>query len=201
MLSRSSKTGIIYDMAHDTSSDFGADPAFWHRRFLAQAEWTRELRYHLYRTLEVARRGMILDLGCGTGVIAAELAGRTMAEVHAADREEPLIAFARREHRDLAVHWQAADAAALPFRGGSFDLVVTQWFWMWAADPGPALAECRRVLAPGGMLAALGEPDYGGRRDETGSYTKLKVPAKRGGGRVGGGGTVKKRKSETETRK
>lgn len=153
-------------MAHPTSSDFGADPAFWHSRFLRQAEWTRELRHHLYRKLEIARCRAILDLGCGTGVIAAELAGRTQARVHAADRDGTLVAFARGEHRDLAVQWCNADAAALPFAGGTFDLVVTQWFWMWAADPGPVLAECRRVLAPGGALAALGEPDYGGRRDE-----------------------------------
>lgn len=153
-------------MAHPTSSDFGAAPAFWHRQFLRQAEWTRELRCHLYRMLEIARCRRVLDLGCGTGVIAAELAERVPAEVHAADRDRSLIAFARHEHGELPITWQAADAAALPFREGSFDLVVTQWFWMWAADHVPVLAECRRVLAPGGALVALGEPDYGGRRDE-----------------------------------
>ncbi len=153
-------------MAHPTSSDFGAAPAFWHGQFLRQAEWTRDLRYHLYRTLEIARCNRILDLGCGTGVIAAELAERAAAEVHAADHDRSLIAFARREHRDLPIRWHVAEAMALPFANGAFDLVVTHYFWLWAA---PALAianECRRVLASGGKLAALCEPDYGGRRDE-----------------------------------
>ncbi len=153
-------------MAIPKSSDFSADPAFWHARFLRQAEWTRELRHHLYRKLEINRRPRILDLGCGTGVITAELAERTLSEVHAADRDRSLVAFARREHAKLPVRWWVAGAAALPFADGAFDLVVTHYFWLWAASPRDVLRECKRVLAPGGRLAALCEPDYGGRRDE-----------------------------------
>jgi SAM-dependent methyltransferase len=143
-----------------------SDIPFWHRRFLRQAGWTRELRLHLYRKLEVARRRRILDLGCGTGVIAAELAGRTLSGVHAIDRDRQMVAFARREHRGLRVHWRVADAAKLPFPDGSFDLIATHYFWLWAASPAGILRECRRVLVPGGRLAALCEPDHSGRRDQ-----------------------------------
>ncbi|MDI6740575.1 MAG: class I SAM-dependent methyltransferase [Candidatus Edwardsbacteria bacterium] len=139
---------------------------FWHRRFLRQAEWTRELRFPLYRKLEIARAGRILELGCGTGVIAAELAGRTLSEIHAVDRDPDLIAFAQREYEGLHLSWHAAEAVELPFPDGSFDLIVTHYFWMWAASPLDILRECKRVLAPGGRVAALCEPDYSGRRDE-----------------------------------
>jgi SAM-dependent methyltransferase len=153
-------------MAIPKSSDFGAAPAFWHSRFLRQAGWTRELRSHLYRKLDLTRRERILDLGCGTGVIAAELAGRTLSEVHAVDRDRPMIAFAKGGHTGSRVHWYAANAVELPFPDGSLDLIATHYFWLWAVSPLDILRECKRVLAPGGRLAALCEPDYGGRRDE-----------------------------------
>jgi ubiquinone/menaquinone biosynthesis C-methylase UbiE len=153
-------------MKHPKSSDFSAEPALWHARFRRQAGWTRELRHYLYRRLDLSRRMRILDLGCGTGVIAAELAGRTLSEVHAADRDRRMTAFAKQEYMDLRVSWLTADAAGLPFPEGSLDLVVTHYFWLWAASPAGILRECKRVLAPGGRLAALCEPDYGGRRDQ-----------------------------------
>ena len=141
-----------------------------HRRYLRQAEWTRPLRLHLYRKLEVARRGRILDLGCGTGVIAAELARRTLAEVHAVDRDPALIDFARSEHQGLNIQWHAADADSMPFPKCHFDLIVTHYFWLWAtssmASPLDVLRECRRVLKVSGMITALCEPVYGARKDE-----------------------------------
>jgi SAM-dependent methyltransferase len=54
----------------------------------------------------------------------------------------------------------AADAARLPLAGGTFDLVFCQFALLWLDVPA-VLGEIRRVLAPGGVLAAL-EPDYGG---------------------------------------
>jgi malonyl-CoA O-methyltransferase len=46
----------------------------------------------------------------------------------------------------------AADAEALPFRPGAFDLVVSTSAFQWLPRLGPALAEAERVLAPGGLF-------------------------------------------------
>jgi malonyl-CoA O-methyltransferase len=46
----------------------------------------------------------------------------------------------------------AADAEALPFRAGAFDLVVSTSTFQWLPRLEPALLEARRVLAPGGVL-------------------------------------------------
>ena len=143
-----------------------AEPTSLHRRFQHQARWTRELRFYLYRKLHLSRCPRILDLGCGTGVIAAELAGRTLAQIHAADRDQNMIAFAKSIYTGSRIHWYAANAMELPFPDGSLDLIVTHYFWLWAASPIDILCECKRVLAPGGRLAALCESDYGARRDE-----------------------------------
>ena len=145
-----------------------------HQRYLQQAGWTRPLRLHLYRTLEAARRARILDLGCGTGVIAAELAQRTLAEVHAVDKDPALIDYARNEHQGLNIQWHVANAGSMPFPKGHFDLIVTHYFWLWVASPMPSslslplavLKECRWILKDNGRIAALCEPDYGARIDE-----------------------------------
>lgn len=143
----------------------GPDPVWWHQRYLQQAEWTRSLRHHLYRRLEIARCQRILEVGCGTGAIAEDLAERTTAEVHGLDVDRSAMALLRGRLRGRGVCLAAGDAEALPYPDGSFDLIATHYFWLWARDPGQAARECRRVLKSGGYLAALAEPDYSRRID------------------------------------
>ena len=143
----------------------GPDPDWWHQRYLQQAEWTRSLRHHLYRRLEIARCQRILEVGCGTGAIAEELAERTTAEVHGLDADRSALALLRGRPRGRGVCLAAGDAEALPYPDGSFDLIATHYFWLWAGDPPQAARECRRVLRSGGVLAALAEPDYSRRKD------------------------------------
>lgn len=138
--------------------------AFWRRRRLRQAGWTRELRLHLYRKIGLARRKRVLDLGCGTGAIAAEIAARSNAAVFGLDRDAGALGFAAGENPAAAL-WAAGEAAAMPFRPGSFELIVTHYFWMWVREPEKALAECLRLLEPGGRLLSLAEPEYSGGRD------------------------------------
>ena len=50
----------------------------------------------------------------------------------------------------------------LPFKGSSFDGAVCHFVLMWLSDPVSAVKEMKRVVKPGGWIAALAEPDYGG---------------------------------------
>ncbi len=146
---------------------------FWHGRYLRQAGWTRSLRLHLYRKTGLAGRRRVLDLGCGTGALAAEISGRCGAAVFGLDRDPEALAFAAREHGPAA-SWALGEAAALPFSGESFDLVVTHYFWMWVKEPEKVLAECLRVLEPGGCLLSLAEPDYSRGRDTPPQLTTIR---------------------------
>ena len=95
----------------------------------------------------------VLDVACGTGVLAREAVGRVGGAglVTGLDRNEGMLAMARRVA--AAVEWKAGRAEQLPFPDASFDAVVSQFGLMFFDDRVQALREMRRVLKPGGRLA------------------------------------------------
>lgn len=95
----------------------------------------------------------VLDVGCGTGVLAraaVERVGRT-GTVAGVDPNDGMLAVARRLGPEVA--WKAGVAENLPYPDGSFDRVVSQFALMFFADRPAALAEMARVLAPGRSVA------------------------------------------------
>ncbi len=103
----------------------------------------------------------VLDVGCGTGVVAIT-AARAGARVVGADLTPELLEQARHNAEISAVNveWREADVEALPFEAAAFDVVVSQFGHMFAPRPDVALAEMLRVLRPGGTLAfATWPPD------------------------------------------
>ncbi len=97
----------------------------------------------------------ILDLGCGTGQLTAEIA-RSGAEVTGVDSSAGMVAEARRNYPDL--RFQIGDATALGFDAG-FDAVFSNAVLHWVRDA-PAVARgVRNALKPGGRFVA----EFGGR--------------------------------------
>lgn len=98
----------------------------------------------------------VLDAGCGTGDYF-EAAERLDAAYHGFDFAPTMVAEARRRTRSAAcpAHFVVADGLRLPYQDGAFGLVLAQGYIAYFADPAPALAELRRVLAPGGLLVTL----------------------------------------------
>ena len=95
----------------------------------------------------------VLDVGCGTGVLAREALRRVGREgqVVGVDLNEGMLAVAARTEPEI--DWRLGDAASLPFEDGSFDVVVSQFALMYFPDRVASLREMWRTLAPGGRLA------------------------------------------------
>jgi SAM-dependent methyltransferase len=95
----------------------------------------------------------VLDVACGTGVLAREALARVAPDgrVVGLDRNDGMLAVARRLAPD--VDWREGMAEALPLADADFDAVVSQFGLMFFEDRSKALAEMWRVLRPGGRLA------------------------------------------------
>lgn len=97
----------------------------------------------------------VLDVGCGTGVLARAAALRVgdRGSVTGLDPNEGMLAVARR-HAPI-VRWEQGFAEAIPFSDGNFDRVVSQFAAMFFTDRELALAEVARVTKPGGKIAVV----------------------------------------------
>lgn len=106
---------------------------------------------HLAARVAALRPSAVLELAAGTGRLTAELvAALPSARVEATDLNDAMVAFGR--SRVPGATWSRADATALPFPDGGFDVVACQFGVMFFPDRVAALREAARVLAPGGSL-------------------------------------------------
>lgn len=108
------------------------------------------------RVLDAARVGRghrVLDVACGTGVLARAAAERVGGggAVIGVDPNPGMLAVARRLSE--GIRWEAGVAEDLPTEDGTFDRVVSQFGMMFFIDRNAALQEMMRVLFPDGRLA------------------------------------------------
>ena len=129
-------------------------------QFVRQAEWTKEFRNQTYRQVGLTKAKKILEIGCGTGVITAELREKTDAKIVAVDHNAKMIKEAKKNVQD--VEFLVADAADLSMNDKSFDFVISQYLFLWLSNPEVTLNEMVRVCKKRGYVIALAEPDYGG---------------------------------------
>ena len=102
---------------------------------------------------EAGLRGTrVLDAGCGTGRLAAELANSGLARVWGVDPSPEMLAVAR--SKTGRAGFKEGRLEALPFRDAWFDAAVA-WLVVHLVDRPAAFAELRRVLGPAGRLAVV----------------------------------------------
>ena len=99
----------------------------------------------------------VLDVACGTGIVARVAAPRVgpSGKVVGLDLNEGMLAVARERSaaEGASITWQQGDATALPFADAEFDVVLCQQGLQFVPDKARALAEMRRVVVPGGLIA------------------------------------------------
>jgi ubiquinone/menaquinone biosynthesis C-methylase UbiE len=94
----------------------------------------------------------VLDVACGTGVLARTVAERVgpAGSVVGLDVNAGMLAVAKRQAPQI--EWQDGIAEDMPFDNDSFDAVVSQFGLMFFEDKCAAIKEMARVLRPGGQL-------------------------------------------------
>jgi ubiquinone/menaquinone biosynthesis C-methylase UbiE len=101
--------------------------------------------------LRRARPVRLLEVGCGWGELAERMARELDASVVAIDQSPRMVELACSRDVDARV----GDVQRLPFGDGEFNAVVAAWMLYHVQDLDAALAECARVLRPGGVLVAV----------------------------------------------
>jgi SAM-dependent methyltransferase len=115
-----------------------------------------ELTAALCQGLALTAGDRVLELGAGTGALAQRLAlavhpGGSVLASDVAPGMVELIRAGAAGHPEIEV--AQIDANDIPLAGGSFDAIAFRMGLMLLPEPARALAECRRVLAPGGRIA------------------------------------------------
>jgi ubiquinone/menaquinone biosynthesis C-methylase UbiE len=150
----------IGNVAQFTSIDSSTDAGFF-VDFMDRANALPEypgIRRDLATALGELRGRRVLEVGCGTGEDASELARLVGPDgrVVGVDMSEAMITEARRRTAgsDLRVEFALGDARRLDFPDATFDGIYTKLVLMHCADIEAALDELLRVTRPGGRIAA-----------------------------------------------
>ena len=118
------------------------------------ADWTSDL----IDAGGVGPKKRVLDVACGTGIIARKAAGLVGPDgrIAGVDLNEGMLRVAGRcagEEGVTTIEWYQSDVTGLPFSSGEFDTVLCQQGLQFFPDKAAALREMKRVLAPHGRLA------------------------------------------------
>ena len=134
---------------------------------MREATWRPRLIDELLSGDRFGGVNSVLDVGCGTGTLAVELARRApQASVTGVDGDRSVldIAEVKAVNQGVEVEFRSAMATALPFAPGTFDRIACSLLLhhLVRRQKVAALEECFRVLRPGGRLVIA---DWGAPAD------------------------------------
>jgi trans-aconitate methyltransferase len=122
---------------------------------LMMGRWSRLLAEPFLEFAGLTDDSPILDAGCGTGALSAELLRRTkVAEIVGLDYSKDYVDFAEATIQDPRIAFETGDVTALRYEDATFNQIFTHLVLQFVPDSSAAIAELSRVLKPGGSMAA-----------------------------------------------
>lgn len=122
---------------------------------LNMGRWSRRLAAPFLDFVGTGEAERVLDVGCGTGALAAAVLCRcNPLTVHAIDIAPVYVEYARQRNPDPRLIFEVGDACSLSFPDNSFDRVISLLVLHFVPEPAKAIAEMRRVAKPGATVGA-----------------------------------------------
>lgn len=142
-------------------SSYQASDGAAYERFIGR--WSRRVADRLAAEIQMPEDGALLDVGCGTGSVAAALLARHPGRrVVAVDVSEPYLAFARARPDCAGAEFLRQDALSLDLPDDAFAAAYALIALNFMSDPLRAAREMARVVRPGGIVVAAAWDFRGG---------------------------------------
>jgi ubiquinone/menaquinone biosynthesis C-methylase UbiE len=143
------------------SSSFTVRSAAGYERLMGR--WSRLLTPPFISFAGLSDGDRVIDVGCGTGSLTFALpAAAEVAEVAAIDHSPVFVAEAQRRNTDPRIAIAEGDACAIQFPDARFDRALSLLVLHFVPKADDAVAEMRRVVRPGGIVAAAVWDHLGG---------------------------------------
>ena len=143
------------------TSSFNVHDAAGYEQLMGR--WSQKLAPLFIDFAGIAEGERILDVGCGTGSLTFELAKTaSLNEITGIDYSPVFVDAAKRRNTDSRIGILQGDACALPFDDETFDRALALLVLHFVPEAGTAVAEMKRVVRPGGVVAAAVWDHLGG---------------------------------------
>ena len=143
------------------TSSFNVHDAAGYEQLMGR--WSQKLAPLFIDFAGLADGEKILDVGCGTGSLTFALAkAADLGEIAAIDYSPVFVEEAIRRNTDTRIKIRQGDACSLPFEDGAFDRALALLVLHFVPEAGKAVAEMRRVVGSGGVVAAAVWDHLGG---------------------------------------
>jgi ubiquinone/menaquinone biosynthesis C-methylase UbiE len=143
------------------TSSFNVNDAGAYEQLMGR--WSKRLAPLLIDFAGLAENERIIDVGCGNGSLTFALARTAdLREIVAIDYSPVFVEEAVQRNSDPRIKIRQADACDLPFEDGAFDRALALLVLHFVPEAGKAVAEMRRVVRQGGVVAAAVWDHLGG---------------------------------------
>ncbi len=143
------------------SSTFIAKGADGYDQYMGR--WSKRLAPLFLDFAGVAEGEKVIDVGCGTGSLTFLIPDRAnVSAIEAIDFEEQFIEALKQRNTDRRISARQGDACSIPFGENHFDRALSMLMLHFVPTPELAVAEMRRVVRPGGVIAATVWDTFGG---------------------------------------